>query len=44
MRRERTEQNLEVFDIGLTDDDTQRIRTLETGASMFFEYVGTPLP
>jgi 2,5-diketo-D-gluconate reductase A len=32
------EQNLDVFGFELTDDEMQRIRTSETGASMFFEH------
>ena len=32
------EQNLDVFDFELTDDEMQRIRILETGASMFFDH------
>jgi 2,5-diketo-D-gluconate reductase A len=38
VRRERMEQNLDVFDFELTDDEMQQIRTLETGASMFFDH------
>lgn len=38
VRRDRMEQNLSVFDFELDDDKMQRIRTLDTGASMFFDH------
>jgi hypothetical protein len=38
VRRERMEQNFEVFDFELTADEMTRIRTLDTGASMFFDH------
>jgi len=38
VRRERMEQNLDVFDFQLTDDEMQQIAGLDTGASMFFDH------
>jgi len=38
VRRERMQQNLDVFDFALTDDDIARIVTLDTGASQFFDH------
>ncbi len=38
VRRERMEQNLEVFDFALTDEDMSRIATMDTGASLFFDH------
>ena len=38
VRRERMEQNLDVFDFTLTDDEMARIATLDTGASLFFDH------
>jgi 2,5-diketo-D-gluconate reductase A len=38
VRRERMEQNLDVFDFALTDDDMARIATMDTGASLFFDH------
>jgi 2,5-diketo-D-gluconate reductase A len=38
VRRERMEQNLDVFDFELNDDEMQRIQTMDTGASMFFDH------
>jgi 2,5-diketo-D-gluconate reductase A len=38
VRRERMEQNLDVFDFELTKDDMVRIATLDTGASLFFDH------
>jgi 2,5-diketo-D-gluconate reductase A len=38
VRRERMEQNFEVFDFALTDDDISRIASLDTGASLFFDH------
>ena len=38
VRRERMEQNLDVFDFTLTDDEMTRIATMDTGASQFFDH------
>ena len=38
VRRERMEQNLDVFDFTLTDDEMSRIATMDTGASLFFDH------
>ncbi len=38
VRRERTEQNLDVFDFTLTDDEMTRITTMDTGCSLFFDH------
>jgi 2,5-diketo-D-gluconate reductase A len=38
VRRERMQQNLDVFDFTLTDDEMARIATLDTGASLFFDH------
>lgn len=38
VRRERMEQNLDVFDFALTDEDMSRIATMDTGASLFFDH------
>lgn len=38
VRRERMEQNLDVFDFQLTDDELGQIAGLDTGASMFFDH------
>jgi 2,5-diketo-D-gluconate reductase A len=38
VRRERMEQNLDVFDFTLTDDDMARIAGMDTGASLFFDH------
>ena len=38
VRRERMEQNLDVFDFQLSDDDMARIASMDTGASMFFDH------
>ena len=38
VRRERMEQNLDVFDFTLTDDDMSQIATMDTGASLFFDH------
>jgi len=38
VRRERMQQNLDVFDFALTDHDIARIATLDTGASQFFDH------
>jgi 2,5-diketo-D-gluconate reductase A len=38
VRRERMEQNLDVFDFTLTDDEMTRIATMDTGSSVFFDH------
>jgi len=38
VRRERMEQNLDVFDFTLADDEMARIATMDTGASLFFDH------
>ena len=38
VRKERMEQNLDVFDFTLTDEDMQRIRQLDLGHSLFFSH------
>jgi 2,5-diketo-D-gluconate reductase A len=38
VRRERMEQNLDVFDFALTDEETDRIAAMDTGASVFFDH------
>ena len=38
VRRERMEQNFDVFDFALTDDEMARITTIDTGASLFFDH------
>ena len=38
VRRERMQQNLDVFGFALTDDDIARISTLDTGMSQFFDH------
>jgi 2,5-diketo-D-gluconate reductase A len=38
VRRERTAENLEVFDFELDANDRARIATLETGTSSFFSH------
>ena len=38
VRRERMEQNLDVFDFTLADDEMTRIATMDTGASLFFDH------
>jgi 2,5-diketo-D-gluconate reductase A len=38
VRRQRMEQNLDVFDFALTDEDMSRIATMETGVSLFFDH------
>jgi 2,5-diketo-D-gluconate reductase A len=38
VRRDRMEQNLDVFDFQLSDDEMHQIAGLDTGASMFFDH------
>ena len=38
IRRERMEQNLDVFDFTLTDDEMERIEPMDAGASLFFDH------
>jgi 2,5-diketo-D-gluconate reductase A len=38
VRRERMEENLDVFDFTLTDDEMARIADMDTGASLFFDH------
>lgn len=38
VRRERMVENLDVFDFELSDDDLQKLRSLDTGTSMFFDH------
>lgn len=38
VRRDRMEQNLDVFDFELAQDDMVRIATMDTGASQFFDH------
>ncbi len=38
VRRERMEQNLDVFDFTLNDDEMARIAAMDTGASLFFDH------
>lgn len=38
VRRDRVEQNLDVFDFTLTDDEMAEIGTMDTGASLFFDH------
>jgi 2,5-diketo-D-gluconate reductase A len=38
VRRERMEQNLDVFDFALTDDDMARIASMDTGTTQFFDH------
>ena len=38
VRRERMEQNLDVFDFALADDEVARIATMDTGTSLFFDH------
>ena len=38
VRPERIAENLDVFDIELTDDEMARIAALDTGESLFFDH------
>jgi len=38
VRRERMEQNFDVFDFALSDDEMARIAALDTGATQFFDH------
>jgi 2,5-diketo-D-gluconate reductase A len=38
VRRERMEQNLDVFDFALTDEEMARITTMDTGCPLFFDH------
>jgi 2,5-diketo-D-gluconate reductase A len=38
VRRQRMEQNLDVFDFALTNQEMARIATMDTGASVFFDH------
>jgi 2,5-diketo-D-gluconate reductase A len=38
VRPERMRENIEIFDFALTDDETNRIATLDTGRSLFFDH------
>ena len=38
VRRDRMEQNIDVFDFELTADEMDKIRTLDTGTSQFFDH------
>jgi 2,5-diketo-D-gluconate reductase A len=38
VRRERMEQNLDVFDFTLTDEEMARIATMDSGTSQFFDH------
>jgi Aldo/keto reductases, related to diketogulonate reductase len=38
VRPERMAENLDVFDVELTDEQMARIATLDTGASLFFDH------
>jgi 2,5-diketo-D-gluconate reductase A len=38
VRRDRMEQNLDVFDFSLTDDEMAKITTMDTGVSSFFDH------
>ena len=38
IRRDRMEQNLDVFDFSLIEDEMTRIATMDTGASLFFDH------
>ena len=38
VRRERMEQNLDVFDFTLSDEEMAQIAAMDTGASLFFDH------
>ncbi len=38
VRRERMEQNFDIFDFELSDEQMQRIATLDGGQSLFFDH------
>jgi 2,5-diketo-D-gluconate reductase A len=38
VRRDRIEQNLDVFDFTLTDAEMAQIATMDTGTSLFFDH------
>jgi 2,5-diketo-D-gluconate reductase A len=38
VRRDRMEQNLDVFDFTLTDGELAEIATMDTGVSLFFDH------
>ncbi len=38
VRADRMAENIDVFDFALTDDEMERISTLDTGASVFFDH------
>jgi 2,5-diketo-D-gluconate reductase A len=38
VRRERMQQNMDVFDFELTADEVARIETMDTGVSQFFDH------
>jgi 2,5-diketo-D-gluconate reductase A len=38
VRRNRMEQNLDVFGFTLTDEEMSRIAAMDTGASLFFDH------
>ena len=38
VRRERMQQNLDVFDFALTDEEMARIAAMDTGESLFFDH------
>lgn len=38
VRKERMVENFNIFDFELSDDDMEKIRTLDTGASLFFDH------
>ena len=38
VKKERMEQNINIFDFKLTDDEIERIRSLDLGHSLFFSH------
>jgi 2,5-diketo-D-gluconate reductase A len=38
VRRDRMEENLEVFDFALTDEEIARITAMDTGETLFFDH------